>query len=42
MIPKFLIAIALIIFTAQSVHAERFYEPPVEGGPAETQGSGTR
>jgi len=42
MIPKFLIAIALILFTAQSAQAGRFYEPPVEDAPKVTQGSGTR
>jgi len=42
MISKFLIAIALILLTSQSAQAGMSYEPPVEGGPAETQGSGTR
>jgi hypothetical protein len=44
MLPKLLLAIALVLIAVGSAQADdsTFYEPPVEGGPQTSQGSGTR
>jgi len=41
MIPKMLVVITLLIAIHQPANAS-YYEPPVEGGPKVTQGSGSR
>jgi len=43
MLPKLLLVIALVLIAGGSAQADdSFYEPPVEGGPQTSQGSGTR
>lgn len=44
MLTKLLLTTYLVLIPVASAQASdsRFYEPPVEGGPAASQGSGTR